>query len=120
MNDAAAPWSGDAVRTWLQRRAAAARQDQAAADRRGYGAEGDYDAAAAEEWVCRTLQAGPHADDRTAFAAHIKALLARDEFWIAGIHDERRFDRGVRTHLRKLAKMTKTGEGFANTLRFQD
>ena len=32
MNEGAAAWDGDVVRTWLERRAAAARRDQAAAD----------------------------------------------------------------------------------------
>ncbi|HIV78849.1 hypothetical protein [uncultured Sphingomonas sp.] len=118
MNDVAA-WDGGLVRTWLDRRLAAARLDQAAADRRGYGAEGDYDAAAAEEWVCRALQVGGHADDAAAFAAHIKTLLGQEEYRATGIHDDRRYDRNVRAHLRKIAKMTKANEGFANTLRYR-
>jgi hypothetical protein len=119
MNEGAAAWDGDVVRTWLERRAAAARRDQAAADRRGYDAQADYDVAAAEEWVCRTLLGGGHADDRTAFAAQIKTLLAQEEFWTTGVHDDRRFDRSVRAQLRRIAKMTKTGEGFANTLHYR-
>ena len=35
MNEASGPWQPDIVRTWLDRRVAAARLDQAAADRRG-------------------------------------------------------------------------------------
>lgn len=38
---------------------------------------------------------------------------------ITGIHDDLRFQRYVRANLRKVAKMTKTNDGFANTLRYQ-
>ncbi|MDR6787882.1 hypothetical protein J2Y58_001234 [Sphingomonas sp. BE138] len=120
MTDAATAWDGDKVRIWLERRQAAARLDQAAADRRGYAAQDDYDQAAAEEWACRALQAGGHAGDRDAFAAHVKALLAQDEYRQTGINDDRRFERHVRATLRKVARMTKANDGFANTLRYQD
>ena len=120
MTAASTSWDGSLVRTWLDRRLAAARLDQAAADRRGYAAADDYDKAAAEEWVCRALQAGRHADDQTAFAAQVKTLLGQEEYRMTGIHDDRRFDRNVRATLRKIAKMTKANEGFANTLRYQD
>jgi len=119
-NGSSEPWDGGRVRTWLDRRLDAAKLDQAAADRRGYAAQDDYDKAAAEEWVCRTLRASGDTDDRTGFAARLKALLAMDEYRVTGIYDERRFDRNVRAHLRKIAKMTKTNDGFANTLRYQD
>lgn len=113
------PWNGEIVRTWLARRLDAARLEQAAADRRGYEAQDDYDAAAAEEWVCRALQAAGAADDQAVFAQHLKSLLAQDEYPTTGIYDDRRFDRQVRSHLRKIARMTKTNTGFANTLRYQ-
>ena len=119
MSEAAVAWDGGRVRTWLERRSAAARLDQAAADRRGYEAQDDYDRAAAEEWVCRALQAGAHADDQAAFAAHIAALLRQEDYATTGIYDDRRFDRNVRAHLRAIAKMTKANDGFANTLRFR-
>lgn len=112
-------WDGERVRTWLQRRHDAARLDQAAADRRGYAAQDDYDKAAAEEWVCRSLQAAGCSDDQAIFAQRIKTLLAQDEYRVTGIYDDRRFDRNVRAHLRKIAKMTKANDGFANTLRYQ-
>ena len=102
-----AEWDAARVRTWLERRAAAARLDQAAADRRGYAAQDDYDKAAAEEWVCRALQVGAHADDPAAFAARIRTLLAQEEFATTGIYDDGRFDRNVRAHLRAVAKMTR-------------
>ncbi len=119
MNDAAKGWDGDQVRRWLASRIEAARLDQAAADRRGYAANDDYDLAAAEEWVCRALQAGGHAGDQAAFAAQVKALLAREDYPTTGVHDDRRYERNIRAHLRKLAKMTKANDGFANTLRYQ-
>ncbi|WP_375429104.1 hypothetical protein [uncultured Sphingomonas sp.] len=112
-------WDGDLVRKWLERRFEAAKLDQAVADRRGYEAQDDYDKAAAEEWVCRILKTAGRIDDQAAFAAQLKELLAQDEYGITGIHDDRRFDRYVRADLRKLAKMTKANDGFANTLRYQ-
>jgi len=56
---------------------------------------------------------------RRGFAAQLKELLAQDEYRTAGIYDDRRFDRYVRANLRKLAKMTKANDGFANMLRYQ-
>jgi hypothetical protein len=119
MNDTSKSWDADRVRTWLDRRLEAARLDQAAADKRGYGAENDYDAAAAEEWVCRALQMSGKASDQAEFATHVKALLAKEEYPATSIHDDRRFDRAVRATLRKIAKMTKANEGFENTLHYQ-
>jgi hypothetical protein len=112
-------WDGDLVRTWLERRFEAAKLDQAAADKRGYEARDDYDKAAAEEWVCRVLKTAGRTDDQAGLAAQLKELLAQDEYRTTSIHDDRRFDRYVRANLRKLAKMTKANEGFANTLRYQ-
>ena len=63
--------------------------------------------------------AGGHADDQAAFAAQVKALLAREDYPATGVHDDRRYERNVRAHLRKVAKMTKANDGFANTLRYQ-
>jgi hypothetical protein len=119
VKDAAKAWDGELVRRWLDARCEAARLEQAAADKRGFAAQGDYDDAAAEEWVCQRLKQAGHADDQVAFAAHIKALLAQDEYPTTGIHDDRRFDRSVRANLRKLAKMTGANDGFANTLRYR-
>ncbi len=112
-------WDSERVRKWLDSRFEAARLDQAAADKQGYAAQDDYDKAAAEEWVCRTLKTAGRVDDRAAFAAQLKDLLAQDEYRITGIYDDRRFDRYVRANLRKIAKMTKANDGFANTLRYQ-
>jgi hypothetical protein len=119
MDGSSEAWDGQRVRTWLDRRLSAARLDQAAADRQGYAARDDYDKAAAEEWVCRALQVGGQTDDRSAFAAHVKTLLNQDGYPTTGIYDDTRFERHVRAVLRKLAKMIKANDGFANTLRFQ-
>lgn len=107
------------MRTWLQRRIEASRLDQVAADRQGYAAQDDYDKAAAEEWVCRRLQAAKCTDDQAAFALRLKELLGEDEYPATSIHDDARYERHVRSHLRKLAKMTKANEGFEKTLRYQ-
>ena len=112
-------WNGEQVRKWLESRIDAARLDQAAADKRGYGAQDDYDKAAAEEWVCGSLRTVAAKDDQDAFADRLKQLLDQDEYLVTGIYDDRRFERNVRANLRKLAKMTKANEGFENTLRFQ-
>lgn len=114
-----APWNGAQVRTWLERRFEAARLDQTAADRRGYEARDDYDVAAAEEWVCKTLKAADCTNDQTQFAQRIKELIARDDYPVAGVNDDTRFERHVRSHLRKLAKMTRANEGFDKTRRYQ-
>lgn len=117
--DAAKPWDAARVRTWLERRQAAARLDQASADRRGYGAEDDYDKAAAEAWMCSALLTGDDLDDQKAFAARIKTLITQEEYRATGVNDDAKFERHVRSHLRRVAKMTKTNEGFEKTLRFQ-
>lgn len=113
------PWDRELVRKWLESRLKAARLEQAVADKRGYEAQDDYDKAAAEEWVCRSLQTAGSTDDQAAFAEQIKVLIVQKEYQIAGIYDDRRFDRHVRACLRKIAKMTKANDGFANTLRYQ-
>ena len=119
MTTAAKPWDAALVRIWLDRRIAAARLDQAAADRRGYDYRDDYDQAAAEEWACRALNDAAWTDDQTAFAGRIKELIGRDSYQATGLYDDVRFERHVRSYLRKLAKMTKANEGFDKTLRHQ-
>lgn len=119
MTNLSKPWDGELVRTWLDRRFEASRLDQAAADRRGYEARDDYDKAAAEEWACRALKGAACTNDRAAFAARLKELISQDEYQATSTYDDMRFERHVRTHLRKLAKMTKANEGFEKTLRHQ-
>jgi len=112
-------WNGEFVRKWLDCRIDAARLDQAAADKRGYDAQDDFDKAAAEEWVCQKLRIVANKADQSVFADELKRLLGQDEFQVTGVHDDRRFERYVRANLRKLSKMTKANEGFENTLRYQ-
>jgi hypothetical protein len=119
MSNPPKPWNADLVRKWLERRREAARLDQAAADRRGYEARDDYDKAAAEEWVCRALDADACTSEQAAFARRLKELVDEDEYRVTGIYDDVRFERHVRSHLRKLIKMTKANEGFEKTLRYQ-
>jgi hypothetical protein len=119
MSDPSKPWDGALVRTWLERRFAVAKLDQAAADRRGYEARDDYDKAAAEEWVCGALRAAACTDEQAAFAKRLKELIGQDDYQATGIHDDIRFERHVRAHLRSLAKMTKANEGFDKTLRYR-
>jgi len=119
MSDPSKPWDAELVRKWLERRLAAAKLEQAAADRRGYEARDEYDQAAAEEWVCRALQAGDCTADQAAFAKRVKDLIGQDDYRATGINDDTRFERHVRGQLRKVAKMTKTNEGFEKTLRYQ-
>jgi hypothetical protein len=113
------PWDGAQVRKWLERRFEVSRLDQAAADRRGYEAQDDYDKAAAEEWMCRALKADESTNDQAALAKRIKQLVAQDDYPATGIYDDTKFERHVRSHLRKLAKMTKANEGFEKMLRYQ-
>jgi hypothetical protein len=119
MSETSKAWDGELVRGWLESRLQAARLDQAAADKRGYEAQDDYDKAAAEEWVCRTLNNSWRTDDQAAFAVQLKELVGQDEYRVTGIYDDRRFDRYVRANLRKVAKMVKANDGFANTLHHQ-
>ncbi len=119
MTDVLKPWDGDLVRGWLESRVTAARLEQAAADKRGYTAQDDYDAAAAEEWVCKALLKAGRVGEQPDFAAHLKQLIAQDDYPVTGIHDDLRFERAVRSNLRKIAKMTKANDGFANRLRYQ-
>lgn len=119
MTGASTAWNGELVRTWLERRFAVSRLDQAAADRRGYAAQDDYDKAAAEEWVCSALKTAPCTNDQAALAKRLKDLIAQDEYQATGIYDDRKFERHVRGCLRTLAKMTKANEGFEKTLRYQ-
>ena len=110
------PWDSTAVRTWLESRVASARADQVAAERGGRERQDDCDMAAAEEMVC-TLLRGKEAEE--VFVGELKALLDRDDYVWRGVYDDRRFDRHVRTHVRKLLKMAKANDGFGNLKRYQ-
>ena len=79
MSDPSTAWNGELVRKWLERRFEASKLDQAAADRRGYGAQDDYDKAAAEEWVCRALKAAACTNEQAAFARRLKELIGQED-----------------------------------------
>ncbi|NYT41074.1 hypothetical protein HZY97_09930 [Sphingomonas sp. R-74633] len=119
MTNPSKPWDGELVRKWLARRFEVSRLDQAAADRRGYEARDDYDKAAAEEWACRALKDADCTNDQAAFATRLKELIGQDDYPATSTYDDVRFERHVRTHLRKIAKMAKANEGFEKTLRHQ-
>lgn len=119
MTEPAAPWDGAVVRTWLDSRIAAARLDQVAAERAGRSAQDDCDKASAEEMVCAALNATSAPDAQIGFAEELKSLLDRDQYVWRGVYDDTRFDRHVRTYLRKLVKMTKSNTGFGMTKRYQ-
>ncbi|MHA6720759.1 hypothetical protein ACX40Y_15075 [Sphingomonas sp. RS6] len=112
-------WNAEQVRLWLDRRIKAARADQDVADRYGRDREDEYDKAAAEEWVCAQFRQSEAVEDQARFDAALKALLAKDDFYRAGVRSEQRFEREVKAYLRKLMKMTKTNTGFGKTLRYQ-
>jgi hypothetical protein len=111
-------WNGETVRIWLESRIVAARADQVAAERAGRGQQDDCDKATAEEMACTLLKKVP-TEDRTVFAAGLRALLDRDDYVWRGVYDDARFDRHVRSYLRKLVTMTKTNVGFDKTKRYQ-
>jgi hypothetical protein len=119
MTDPLKLWDAALVRKWLERRSEASRLDQAAADRRGYEARDDFDKAVAEEWVCRALANADCTNDQAALAARLKELIGQDEYPATGLHDDIRFERHVRTYLRKLVKMTEANEGLQKTFRHQ-
>ncbi|WP_294331595.1 hypothetical protein [uncultured Sphingomonas sp.] len=119
MTEPQAPWDPVQVRSWLERRIKAARADQDVADRYGRDREDDYDKAAAEEWVCDQFRHSDAVEDQARFADAIQALVSKDDFYRPGVRSEQRFEREVKTYLRKLAKMTKTNTGFGKMLRYQ-
>ena len=112
-------WNGETVRKWLECRVVSARADQAVAERSGRSGQDDCDKATAEEMVCALLMGKAAANLQSTFHDELKRLLDRDEYVFRGVYDDTRFDRHVRTYLRKLIKMTKTNAGFENTARYQ-
>lgn len=115
----AAAWDGAIVRKWLESRVVASRSDQVAAERAGYGQHDECDKATAEEMICTLLKGKESTNDQKAFADDLRALLGQDEYVWRGVYDDARFDRHVRTYVRKLAKMTKSNDGFEKTGRYQ-
>ena len=115
----ATPWAGAAVRTWLESRIVAARADQVSAERYGRERRDDCDKANAEETVCALLRGKAATNIQKDFAAELKSLLDRDEYVGRGVYDDDRFERHVRSYIRKLIKMTRDNVGFENTKRYQ-
>jgi hypothetical protein len=112
-------WNGATVRTWLESRVVAARADQVVAERGGRHLQDDCDKAAAEEMVCAFLKAKPSVESQSAFADDLKGLLDRDDYVWRGVYNDTRFDRHVRTYVRKLMRMAKLNDGFETIRRYQ-
>lgn len=112
-------WDAVAVRRWLEARIAAARNDQVAAERYGRERQDDCDKAAAEEMVCSAVNSKPATETQDVFVRQLKELQDRDQYIWRGVYDDGGFDRHVRSYLRKLMKMAKSGTGFENTRRYQ-
>jgi hypothetical protein len=112
-------WNGADVRHWLETRIAAARSDQAVAVRAGRAGEDDCDKATAEEMVCSLVKSEKTTATEDAFACGLRALLDRDDYIWRGVYDDVRFDRHVRSVVRKLIRMTKANAGFENTGHYQ-
>ena len=119
MAEPSKPWDGDSVRIWLERRIAAARADQVAAERAGYGQRDDCDKAAAEEMVCAFFKEKDSTDTQSAFVAELKAQLDRGQYVWRGVYDDTRFERHVRAYIRKLLKMARENVGFDQIRRYQ-
>lgn len=112
-------WDGAIVRTWLESRVIAARSDQVVAERGGRDRQDDCDKATAEEMVCTLLKAKPATNVQATLLDELRTLLDRDEYVWRGVYNDTRFDRHVRTFIKKLMKMTKTNVGFENTTHYQ-
>jgi hypothetical protein len=112
-------WNGAIVRTWLESRVIAARADQVVAERGGRELQDDCDKASAEEMVCSIVKAKTAVDLQASFSDALRLLLERDEYIWRGVYNDTRFDRHVRSYVRKLLKMAKTNEGFENTTHYQ-
>lgn len=119
MSAAAQPWDAAAVRAWLESRIVAARAEQVDAERHGRQRQDDCDKAAAEEMVCAALSSDQTINLQASFVEQLKRLLDRDEYIWRGVYNDTRFDRHVRSYVRKLMKMAKVNEGFGNTARYQ-
>lgn len=119
MSKAKSTWDSEIVRKWLESRFAASQHDQDYADRKGRDYQDDYDKASAEAFVCRLTKSSEKTNDQAHFIAFLTEQLGKEEYRWAGVYDDRRFEREVRTYLRKLIKKAKMNEGFENLSRFQ-
>ena len=112
-------WDGGAVRRWLESRVAAARTDQAMAERGGRERQDDCDKATAEEMVCSLVKSEQATADAQALLAALQSLLDRDDYIWRGVYNDAKFDRHVRSYIKKLVRMTKNNDGFGNTTHYQ-
>lgn len=112
-------WDGAIVRKWLESRVAAARSDQVVAERAGRDRQDDCDKATAEEMVCTLMKAKPATNAQAGFMDELRTLLDRDDYVWPGVYNDTRFDRHVRTFIKKLIKMAKANDGFENTTHYQ-
>jgi hypothetical protein len=120
VGEAAKAWSEVAVRKWLESRVSAARLEQVAAERAGRIQQDDFDKATAEEMVCSLLlKAGEPISAAEPFLGQLRALLDRDDYVWRGVYDDARFDRHVRSFIKRLIKMAKTNDGFGNIAHYQ-
>jgi hypothetical protein len=116
---AANDWDEARVRTWLQSRVAAARSDQVVAERGGRDRQDDCDKATAEEMVCSLAAGSTSTHAQAALLDFLRVLLERDDYIWRGVYDDTRFDRHVRSYVKKLVKMTKANDGFGNVAHYQ-
>jgi hypothetical protein len=112
-------WDGAIVRKWLESRVAAARTDQVVAERGGRERQDDCDKATAEEMVCSLVAAGKGDLVQASLLESLRALLERDEYVWRGVYDDARFDRHVRSFIKKLARMVKSNDGFEKIAHYQ-
>ena len=113
-------WDPAVVRTWLERRVVAARADQVVAERGGYEFQDDCDKATAEEMVCALMLKGRTTPDtQEALSTALRTLLDRDEYLWRGVYNDTRFDRHVRSYVKRLIKMAKTNDGFDKVAHYQ-
>jgi hypothetical protein len=112
---AKAAWDAAHVRAWLESRMAAAAKSRSPTAR----------AAIIAMTTIKRRQAMSAAgaaqltvEEQDHFVAFLTAQLAKDDYLLAGVNDDRRFEREVRACLRKLIKKAKANDGFAN-LAFQ-
>lgn len=116
---AATEWDGAVVRAWLESRIAAARTDQVAAERGGRELQDDCDKATAEEMVCALVMRGRSDWSQAALLESLKVLPERDDYPGRGVYNDMRFDRHVRSYIKKLVRMVKANDGFANVAHYQ-
>lgn len=69
--------------------------------------------------VCAALRNTEAVHSQSAFTDALRHLLDRDLYIWRGVYDDSRFDRHVRSYVRKLLKMARDNQGFEKTRRYQ-